>query len=580
MARRSAVPARHGPMDQLNDDKGVVTMGQGKATDAMTGLVFVNRFTRRLPADPQVGGGSRQVSDALFSRVRPTPVKAPQLLAWTPEVAARLDPSGSLQHAAETDPDGMAAILAGNVVTADMDTHATRYGGHQFGNWAGQLGDGRAINLGEIRTTHGDHWTLQLKGAGATPYSRFGDGRAVLRSSVREFLCSEAMHHLGIPTTRALSLVLAGESVVRDMFYDGNPQPEPGAIVCRVAPGFVRFGHFQILTAEGEHELLEQLLEFVIRADWPDFAPTLDQAGSAAQKQQVYLRWFREVCDATQQLVLEWMRVGFVHGVLNTDNMSILGETIDYGPYGWIDNYDPDWTPNTTDAQHRRYRFSQQPVVARWNLYQLANALVPLFDDTDGLQAELERLPASYAAMERDMLANKLGVTPRGAGLDKMLALLEQVLRSVPTDMTLFFRGLMQFRAHDPLSRVQECIKLALYVPDAAAEERQAEERQAGESGLYDEFEAHYRQLVLADNDEERRQQLMAAANPAFILRNYIAQQVIDDLQRGHRGLLDEAMRLMREPYQQLATGQQAWYGRRPDWAMNKAGCSMLSCSS
>lgn len=546
-------------------------MIRDEAVQAISALDFVNRFTHELPADPQMGGASRQVQRALYSRVSPTAVTGPRLLAWVPEVAALLDPQGKLQQAAEADPDGMAAVLVGNVLTPGMDPHATRYGGHQFGNWAGQLGDGRAINLGEIATPAGQHWTVQLKGAGPTPYSRFGDGRAVLRSSVREFLCSEAMHHLGVPTTRALSLVLTGESVVRDMFYDGNPEAEPGAVVCRVAQSFVRFGHFQMLAADQEYDLLERLLIFVIRADWPDLAVLLDQADSLQARRPVYLQWYREVCDLTQRLAVEWMRVGFVHGVLNTDNMSILGQTIDYGPYGWIDDYNPDWTPNTTDAQQRRYRFSEQPVIARWNLYQLANCLVPLFENTQGLQDILDGLPAEYAAYEQRMMADKLGVGPAVEGFDTLLVLLEKVLRSHPVDMTLFYRGLMQFRADDPLSSVQECIQSALYQPN---------ERQAEQSGLYHGFEACYRQVVLASNDEPTRQRRMEAANPIFVLRNYIAQEVIDDLEQGSQALLDEALRLLRQPYQRLTTGQAHWYEKRPDWASDRPGCSTLSCSS
>src|SRR5690554_3104767 len=529
-------------------------MNTTNAFQAMDMLDFANRFTNQMPADSQTGGASRQVENALFSRVRPSPVARPQLLGWMPEVAELLDPDGRLQAAAEADPQGMAEILAGNTLTSAMDAHATRYGGHQFGNWAGQLGDGRAINLGEIRAATGQHWTLQLKGSGATPYSRFGDGRAVLRSSLREFLCSEAMHYLRVPTTRALSLVLTGETVVRDMFYDGRPAAEPGAVVCRVAPSFIRFGHFQILAAHQEHDLLERLLKFAIETDWPDLARSLNEADSPAARRAVYLQWFREVCDLSQGLVVDWMRVGFVHGVLNTDNMSILGQTIDYGPYGWIDDYNPDWTPNTTDAQQRRYRFSQQPAIARWNLYQLANSLVPLFDDTEGLQDILQTLPAEYAVYERDMMANKLGVNSDAKGFDTLLELLEKVLRSDAVDMTLFYRGLMQFRADDPLSSVQECIESALYSP---------KERQPAQAGLYQEFEACYRQAVLASGDAAARQRRMEAANPIFVLRNYIAQEIIDDLEQGNESLLEEASRLLRQPYQQLTSGQAHWYGKR-----------------
>jgi len=283
-------------------------------------LTFDNRFTRELPADPIETNSRRQVAKACFSRVRPQPVSAPRLVAFSREAAGLLDLTE-----ADCRSEAFTQIFSGNQLLPGMDPHAACYGGHQFGNWAGQLGDGRAINLGEIVNRQGERWTLQLKGAGPTPYSRNADGRAVLRSSLREFLCSEAMFHLGVPTTRALSLILTGDPVERDMFYDGHPEEEPGAVVCRLAPTFVRFGNFEILAARGEIALLQQLADFTIRTTFPHLgepSPT------------VYIRWFAEICRTTAELMVHWLRVGFVHGVMNTDNMSIHGLTIDYGPYG------------------------------------------------------------------------------------------------------------------------------------------------------------------------------------------------------------------------------------------------------
>ncbi|HLM52293.1 MAG TPA: protein adenylyltransferase SelO family protein, partial [Pseudoxanthomonas sp.] len=291
----------------------------------MDALAFDNRFLAALPGDPRTGPGIREVRGAAWSRVDPTPVSAPRLIAWSPEVAALLD----LEEADIASP-AFAEVFGGNALLPGMQPYAANYGGHQFGNWAGQLGDGRAISLGEIVNRAGQRWELQLKGAGRTPYSRSADGRAVLRSSIREFLCSEAMHHLGVPTTRALSLVATGERVVRDMFYDGNAAPEPGAIVCRVAPSFLRFGNFELPTSRGDYGLLRQLADFTIERDFPE----LQGDGEA-----LYAAWFASVCERTALMIAHWMRVGFVHGVMNTDNMSILGLTIDYGPYGWIDDY-------------------------------------------------------------------------------------------------------------------------------------------------------------------------------------------------------------------------------------------------
>src|SRR5436190_3276673 len=241
-------------------------------------LPFESNFVRELPADPVPANVPRQVRNASYTRVAPTPVSAPRLLAWSDALGGYLRISRPSPEAIE--------VLAGNKVLPGMQPYAARYGGHQFGHWAGQLGDGRAITLGEMQGADGWNWEFQLKGAGPTPYSRKGDGRAVLRSSLREFVCSEAMHHLGVPTTRALSLVATGEPVVRDMFYSGDPRPEPGAIVTRVAPTFIRFGNFEIMANRGELENLRGLADYVLRHDYPELGPPSDGA---------YLALFEEV---------------------------------------------------------------------------------------------------------------------------------------------------------------------------------------------------------------------------------------------------------------------------------------------
>ncbi len=257
-----------------------------EAAIALDALRFDNRYVEALPGDPEERNFRRQVAQACYSHVEPTPASAPRLIGWSQDAAALLDLPG------EVDETGaFAEVFAGNRLLAGMAPFATCYGGHQFGNWAGQLGDGRAINLGEIVNGRGERWTLQLKGAGPTPYSRTADGLAVLRSSLREFVCSEAMFHLGVPTTRALSLALTGEDVVRDILYDGHPAPEPGAVVCRVAPSFTRFGHFEILAARREAELLRRFLDFTIVADFPHI--------EEADPKQRYAAWFREVAART-----------------------------------------------------------------------------------------------------------------------------------------------------------------------------------------------------------------------------------------------------------------------------------------
>jgi serine/tyrosine/threonine adenylyltransferase len=519
-------------------------------------LRFDNRFTRHLPADPETGARRRQVRGAVFSRVEPTPVAAPRLVAYAREVAERigLDP-------AVCETAAFAEVFTGNRLLPGMDPHATCYGGHQFGNWAGQLGDGRAINLGEVVNPAGERFVLQLKGAGLTPYSRTADGLAVLRSSLREFLCSEAMHHLGVRTTRALSLTLTGEQVVRDMLYDGHPAPEPGAVVCRVAPSFTRFGHFEILAARQETELLRALLEHTIDTDFPDLP-------AAATPVDRYVAWFDDVCDRTATMIVEWMRVGFVHGVMNTDNMSVLGLTIDYGPYGWLDDYDPDWTPNTTDAGGRRYRFGHQPRIAHWNLAMLANAIYPAVGETAPLEAALARYAETYGARWQCMMAAKLGLEGFRGEVDQALfEELNAVLQTTETDMTIFFRGLAEVRPGmtDPLAP----LRAAYYQPDALSGERLAR---------IEAWLARYLERV-GELDPDARRMRMNAVNPKFVLRNYLAQLAIDAAEQDDFTMIHQLQDVLRAPYDEQPQ-HEAWAGRRPDWARHRVGCSMLSCSS
>ncbi|MEK9648431.1 MAG: YdiU family protein, partial [Gammaproteobacteria bacterium] len=348
-------------------------------------LAVDSSFTRELPGDPVRENFRRQVAGACYSHVDPVQFPKAELIAYSKEIALELGIDLS-----SCESDQFTRVFSGSELLQNMTPYACCYGGHQFGNWAGQLGDGRAINLGEVTGTSGMHWTLQLKGSGPTPYSRTADGLAVLRSSVREFLCSEAMHHLGVPTTRALSLMGTGESVVRDMFYDGHPKHEPGAVVCRVAPTFTRFGSFEIFTARKDLDTLKRLADYTIKRDFSQLN------GIENPDKDTYLAWFRDISLRTADLIVHWMRVGFVHGVMNTDNMSITGMTIDYGPYGWLENYDPDWTPNTTDAEGRRYRFGNQPMIALWNLVQLANALYPLVEQTQPFEEILQEYKTHY----------------------------------------------------------------------------------------------------------------------------------------------------------------------------------------
>ena len=520
----------------------------------MPALRFDNRFVRELPADPEQGPRVRQVPGALFSHVEPTPVRAPRLVAHSREVAGLLGLTPE-----DIASPAFAQVFGGNALLEGMQPFAANYGGHQFGNWAGQLGDGRAITLGEAINARGERWELQLKGAGPTPYSRHADGRAVLRSSIREFLCSEAMHHLGVPSTRALCLVATGEAVERDMFYDGHPQMEPGAVVCRVAPSFLRFGNFELPASREEIVVLEQLVEFCIDRDFPELGGTPGEARRA--------RWFAEICERTALMVAHWLRVGFVHGVMNTDNMSILGLTIDYGPYGWIDDYDPDWTPNTTDRDRRRYRFGQQPQVAFWNLTRLAGALSPLFADVEPLKEGLERFAGAYARHDRAFAAAKLGLREFDEADAALLQDMHGLMHAAEIDMTLWHRGLADLDLQQPrLGALRE----ACY---------DHEKLHAHQAAL-EAWLARYAERARRDGRAPgERRAAMNAVNPRYVLRNYLAQQAIDRATQGDEAGIGELLEVLRRPYDEQP-GREAYAGKRPDWARDRPGCSMLSCSS
>lgn len=524
---------------------------------------FRRRFVDRLPVDSEPANFRRQVRGAACSRVLPTPVSAPRLLAWSDDLGATLGVSAGSDETA-------AAVLSGNRLLPGMDPFAMCYGGHQFGNWAGQLGDGRAINLGEMQGPDGAWWMWQLKGAGPTPYSRTADGLAVLRSSVREYLCSEAMHFLGVPTTRALSLVGTGELVTRDMFYDGNPRREPGAVVCRVAPTFLRFGNFQLPAARRDIELLRQLVDYCLQADFGISATPTDDLREA---------WFRDICVRTADLLVHWMRVGFVHGVMNTDNMSVLGLTIDYGPYGWLEDFDPEWTPNTTDAAGRRYCFGQQPQIALWNLVQFANALVPLFPDTRPLQSGIDAYSERFNAACREMMAAKIGIRTPDETVLQLSDDLPELLQQAETDMTIFYRRLaaapLRPSAEDlsasEWQQVLCCLEDSWYQPEAVG----AEVRANLQGWL-----RRYRAILAAGQvTEAERQTLMNRTNPKFVLRNYLAQLAIERAEQGDVSLIHELQQVLQFPYDEQP-GKEHLAAKRPEWARHRAGCSMLSCSS
>jgi uncharacterized protein YdiU (UPF0061 family) len=513
-------------------------------------LNFDNRFVDELPADPISENTRRQVHGACFSRVVPTPVRKPRLVAYSKEVAADLGLDEDWVKS-----DEFAQVFGGNTVLEGMKPFAACYGGHQFGHWAGQLGDGRAISLGEVVNDAGNRFELQLKGAGPTPYSRTADGRAVMRSSVRAFLCSEAMFHLGVPTTRALSLIDTGDLVVRDMFYDGRARPEPGAVVCRVSPSFIRFGSFEILASRGDLETLQSLVDFTLSRDFPEF-----DTDSPGRHQD----WYNEVCRRTAVMVVEWMRVGFVHGVMNTDNMSILGLTIDYGPYGWLEDFDPDWTPNTTDAQMGRYRYGHQPFVAHWNLARLGEALMSILG-VEGVEAGLDVFAEALEKAQKAMIVQKLGLGEFQEKDEVLASELFGLLTKSEADMTLFFRELANVDIDAPSLNT---VHASFYREARLDEHRDALTAWLGRW-------AHR----VRDLDSATRITAMNAANPRFVLRNYLAQLAIDAAEKGDFSVVEELLDTLRRPYDEQP-GREAFAEKRPEWARNRPGCSTLSCSS
>ncbi len=520
-------------------------------------LNIQDTFNKELPADPNLRNYRRQVEEACYSYVTPRVPSNPIVLHVSDEMmsAIGLDPDDAKS-------DTFRNVFSGGEVLANTSPYAMCYAGHQFGHWAGQLGDGRAINLCEVEHQN-KRFALQLKGAGETPYSRSADGLAVLRSSVREHLCSEAMYHLGVPTTRSLSLSLTGDEVMRDMMYDGNADYEKGAVVCRVSPSFLRFGSYQIFMAREDKATLKTLVDYTIK----HFHPQIVNRGK-----EDYLQFFQEVVDKTLDMVIHWQRVGFVHGVMNTDNMSILGLTIDYGPYGWLEGYDPGWTPNTTDAQGKRYRYGNQPNMALWNLMQLANAMYGLVEDVPALEGVLKTYQQNYPKRYFGMMGQKLGIVTQGESDMKLIQELEQVLQLTETDMTIFFRLLSDV---DP-AKMNEAEALE-FVNDAfyTTTEIVGEVKHSWLTWIKKYFDRlSEKDVVSAD-----RKSKMNAVNPKYVLRNYMAQLAIDKANERDYSLIDELYVLLKNPYADQSEHQQ-WFAKRPEWARHKVGCSMLSCSS
>jgi uncharacterized protein YdiU (UPF0061 family) len=349
------------------------------------------------------------------------------------------------------------------------------------------------------------------------------------------------------------------------MFYDGRHKDEPGAVVCRVAPSFLRLGRYEIFTSRGDLDNLKKLVDYTIETHFPH----LGEPGK-----DTYLAWFREICERTADMVVDWMRVGFVHGVFNTDNTSVLGLTIDYGPYGWVDDYDPNWTPNTTDATGRRYRFGAQPQIAQWNLLQMANAIYPLIDNADALRDILNEYVTLYTDKWQQMRADKLGLSEFKAEDEELNQELNKVMQLTETDMTLFYRHLADLSVENIDADNDSLIApllVAYYAPDGLSKE----DKQA----IADWLRRYLKRVQQDGVDDPTRKLRMNKVNPKYVLRNYLAQMAIDKAEQGDYTLVNELLDVMRRPYDEQPEFEQ-YAEKRPDWARNKPGCSMLSCSS
>lgn len=480
-------------------------------------LNFDNRFAR-LP-------------EKLFSRVTPRGFARPHLVAFNPDVAALLD-----LDPAEAQKTEFCAFFGGQKILPGSEPLAMKYTGHQFGIYNPELGDGRGMLLGQVRNSKGETWDLHLKGAGQTPYSRFGDGRAVLRSSIREYLGSEAMHHLGIPSTRALCIIGSDEPVQRE-------KTEHGAMLLRVADTHIRFGHFEWLHHSSQPELLQTLADHVIASHYPE----------CRDDTQPYARFFDEVVTRTARLMAQWQLVGFAHGVMNTDNFSITGATFDYGPFGFLDAYEPGYICNHSD-HNGRYAWNQQPSVGLWNLNALAHGLSGLI--------EHDALVASLQSYERTLLAHY------GAGLRAKLGLQEE--RPEDRDLGISFLDLLMKNGAD-YTRSFRALATIKTTGEKPALRDDFVDREA-----FDAWLLRYQARLHAENsDDAARRIRMNAVNPKYILRNYLAQIAIDKADNGDYSEIDKLYHLLQRPFDEQPENEN-YASLPPDWGRHME----ISCSS
>jgi serine/tyrosine/threonine adenylyltransferase len=448
-----------------------------------------------------------RLPEIFYRRVTPTALPAPYLVSFNKQAAELIG-----LDAREVSKPEFVEYFTGNKLLPNSEPISAIYAGHQFGTFVQQLGDGRAILLGEVVNEKGEHFDIQLKGAGLTPFSRMGDGRAVLRSTIREYLCSEAMHALGIPTTRSLCITGSDFPVHRETV-------ETAAVLTRIAPTHVRFGSFELFYYRGQYDEVRRLADYVIR----EFYPQLNEA------EDKYLQFLREVVHRTAKLIAQWQSVGFAHGVMNTDNMSIVGLTIDYGPFGFLDEFDAHFICNHSDYAGR-YAFDQQPNVGLWNLYKLAQTLVPLID-VEEAQTVLGDYQAIFTERFAELMRGKLGLQTEMPEDAELIDDLFEILHTNAVDYTGFFRRLSEFKSGE--NEKNDLLQKMFVDPNS-----------------FDAWAKTYRARLMEENsvDAERRERMLKV-NPKFILRNHIAQAVIEEAQKGNYAETDALLGVLQNPF-------------------------------
>ncbi len=494
------------------------------------------------PADPptwakalRLREGFAKLGEAFYSDVASQPLSDPYLVGYSADCGRNIP----ILELSSKEYSSFSQVFSGNTPLPGARTIATVYSGHQFGQWAGQLGDGRALLLGE--TENG--YELQLKGAGLTPYSRMGDGRAVLRSSIREFLCSEAVAALGIPTTRALCVVGSDARVLRE-------ELETAAVVTRVAPSFIRFGHFEHFAHHDQLPQLKALADYTIARYFPE----IDSSHEAPKK---YAAFLREVTLRTADLMAHWQAVGFCHGVMNTDNMSILGLTIDYGPFGFMEAFNPGYICNHSDHQGR-YAYAKQPNIGFWNCYALGQALMPLIEDTDEALAALEVYKTRYPEQFNAHCARKLGFLEHTSAEDvKLYQSLFEVMKESHVDFTRFFRSLSRLKMDD--EKVEASIRDQFINRES-----------------FDAWAAMYRARLKQDGRSDAERALdMNTHNPKYVLRNYLAETAIRQAKQKDFSEVAKLLKILENPFDEQPE-HEAYAALPPDWASELE----VSCSS